>query len=89
VDYKAEYKKFIKWITDPGNAGLMGPVIYTKEEAAFASLFAAYLNCRYPPDAVLTSAMHSDGEGRCECMQWEDGLIDSSKCKIHSKLCRR
>ena len=22
---------------------------------------------------------------KCECIEWEDGLIDSSKCRVHGK----
>ena len=49
MDYIDEYKNFIEWISDPGVAGKMGPVKYNREEEVFGQLFAAYLNCRYPP----------------------------------------
>ena len=34
-------------------------------------------------------ALDSDNGSQCACMKWEDGLIDSSKCHIHGKTCRR
>lgn len=63
MSFDKDYQEFIEWITDPEKSGSMGPVKYTKEEDAFARLFAAYLNCRYP-SAPPNNAMHSDGEGQ-------------------------
>lgn len=61
MDYNEEYKLFIQWITDPENSGIAGPLVYTREEDAFARLFAAYLNCRYPP-APSNHPAHTDGQ---------------------------
>ena len=63
MDYQIEYENFIKWITNPAAMGLMGPIVYSREEAAFAKLFAAYLNCRHyqmPPNKPF----HADRESR-------------------------
>lgn len=59
MDYRIEYKKFIRWVTDPENSGIAGPLVYTKEEDAFAKLFASYLNCRYPP-SPYNHPVHAD-----------------------------
>lgn len=61
MDYQIEYESFLKWIKDPAQMGLMGPISYTKEEAAFAKLFAAYLNCRYPSTSYRNNFILGDG----------------------------
>lgn len=72
MSFDKDYQEFIELITDPEKSGSMGPVKYTKEEDAFAKLFAAYLNCRYP-SAPPNHTMHSDGEGLCECTDHQGG----------------
>ena len=73
--------------TNPTNYHFKGAAICSYRSKKLHSPYEIPIWCHL--EDAPNHAMHLDGEDRCECMQWEDGLIDSSKCSIHGNSRRR